>query len=205
MDNQTTRRRCFQFRLRTLLPIVTLLAIVFAWLGPELQQRREHRVALTWVEANGGRAVFDSLDKGVRAITFHDSPVNDLSHITCFTDLESLFLLDTPVSDLSPLAQLAHLRRLTIRDTRVHDLTPLKTMRQLKELNVEYVQLFDAEIFEPYQIMQIDGPEPPTADRIRLLNLEEELHTLALEAEVLSLRNALPHCRITPSVSRRAK
>jgi hypothetical protein len=55
MAEAAPKRRWFQFSLRTLFAVVTVIAI---WLGWELKTVRDRRILADWIAANGGRVFY---------------------------------------------------------------------------------------------------------------------------------------------------
>jgi hypothetical protein len=54
-----TPRRWFQFRLRTLLMFVAIVAVPCGWLGWKLELKRKERAVLSEVNRLGGTVLFD--------------------------------------------------------------------------------------------------------------------------------------------------
>ncbi len=52
----TTQMLCFRFRLRTLLIVVTVLAIAFGWFRWEVEQVRKEQAVVAWIVEAGGWA-----------------------------------------------------------------------------------------------------------------------------------------------------
>jgi hypothetical protein len=50
----------FQFRLRTMFVLVTVVAVVCAWIGHEIRVVDERKAMLAWIEKNGGICTIDS-------------------------------------------------------------------------------------------------------------------------------------------------
>jgi hypothetical protein len=65
------RRRRFHFGLRSLLLLVALLAILFAWVGAKINHAREQREVVAAIRSLGGGVYFD--DEYVRPGEFHSS------------------------------------------------------------------------------------------------------------------------------------
>jgi hypothetical protein len=55
-DSPKRKRRWFQFRLRTLLLLVTVFAVWFGWLAHQARQQKE---AVAWVREMEGTARYD--------------------------------------------------------------------------------------------------------------------------------------------------
>ncbi len=53
------RRRWLRFSLRTLLIVVTVLAVPLGWVGWRRQQVRREQATITWVKEAGGYVVYE--------------------------------------------------------------------------------------------------------------------------------------------------
>jgi hypothetical protein len=151
------RLRSLRFSLRTLLIVVTVLAVPLGWVGWRLEQVRRERATITWVEETGGRVQFDpnrekgwweeSTDKWfgerVRSVILNNKQVSDLSPLAESKSLRFLRLDDTQVSDLSPLAELKSLTELRLDYTQVSDLSPLAELESLVSLSFRNTQVSD--------------------------------------------------------------
>ncbi len=162
MTTDTPKRRWFQFRLRTLLAIMLLLSLFFAWLGAGLQRAR--RSQQTWTESH---TVVDTItdlagevgcewavdyDKyplnwldrllgyqgelQVRALTIHVA-FDDvgMAHLDGLDHLEKLDLDGTQITDsgMKHLEGVIMLRKLSLRDTQISDVG-LQHLSQLRNL-----------------------------------------------------------------------
>lgn len=149
-----SRRRWFQFRLRTLLIFVTLLSIPFAWIGWELQQRRAERPSIDWVTSSGGRIGRQSLGGAViasRSISgeidhprsskswedWTDTPFGKRVRTVEFNDVHD------ELRDLTPLMRFQKLQRLIICKVNVADLTALSDLQSMSLLILRNSQVQD--------------------------------------------------------------
>ncbi len=193
------KRRWFQFSLRTLLLIVTILAVgPGGWLIYEQNQARRNKAAAELLRKVGGevyatpRWLWTLIEPGspgmVVGVGFRYRPVtdSDLEPLSSLTDLVWLDLNDTPVGDdgLVHLAGLSRLKRLRLDETQITDtgLAHLSGMTGLQQLNLYKSQITDA------------GLVYLTA----LTNLEElNLQRTQVTAEgAAKLQKELPKCKI---------
>ena len=63
--------------------------------------------------------------------------INDLSPLSQFTELKTLYLDYNSITDLSPLSSLVNLEQLTLGHNEISDLTPLSGLKKLNFLNLE--------------------------------------------------------------------
>ena len=106
MTSEPHHHRWYQFRLRTLLVVMTLSAIPFAWVGSKVRQAQREKPVIAWAEKMGGFAgTYEGgwLDKWVggtvQSVNLDDTQVSDLSPLAGLKTLTSLYLGSTPVSD----------------------------------------------------------------------------------------------------------
>jgi hypothetical protein len=116
-----------RFNLRTLLIVVTVLAIPLGWVGWKRGQVQKERATIPWVEEMDG-SVYDQSWFGtwfglgeVRGVRLGNTQVSDLSPLAELKNLETLNLDNTQVSDLSSLAELKNLYKLHLYNTQVSD------------------------------------------------------------------------------------
>ena len=195
----SSKRRWFQFSLRTLLAAVTFLAIVpGGWLIYQKQQARRHMEAAanlrnlraevyarpqwlwTQLEPNSP-GIIVGLSLRYRSVT--DA---DLRPITALRELVWLSLNDTPVGDagLIHLSGLTGLERLRLDETQVTDagLTHLAGMPHLRQLNLYKTQITDAGLVHLAGLANLEE-----------LNLQR---TQVTPGGVAELQKALPKCQI---------
>lgn len=150
-------RRWIQFRLRTLLVLVTLLALPMAWLGGEYRQREREKQIVAWVRANGGYATLRqpehtrwwnrALDRWLGPVVvgvgfWEKSQVKDLSPLVELQDLRSLYL-DHDAFDLSPLVALDRLEMLQLYGQAVTQLPKFGPLKQLRHVIIHSTQITD--------------------------------------------------------------
>lgn len=170
-DENSERRRWFQFRLRTLLVAVLVLSLPLSWFAVRLERARKQRMIVKMIEERGGEALYEyffdpagckepPLGLGkllgedffweIHAINGRDSDISDadLMQIGELTCLQGLRLAGTTVTDdgLERLCHLTKLRYLDIGGTVVTDagVKHLKTLRDLRVLNLSRTQVTDA-------------------------------------------------------------
>lgn len=164
-------RQCFQYRLRTLLILTTVIAITLTWWSYKAKRQRE---AVATIETAGGSVMYDTslpwtggmdsplqwpqwlLDKvgidyfaSVQSVYLDDSQVTDagLEYLKRLTGLKWLFLTNTQVTDagLEHTKHLSSLRYLVLTNTQVTDvgLEHLSTLTALEVLYVEKTNITD--------------------------------------------------------------
>jgi hypothetical protein len=216
----TKPRRWFRFRLRTLLVMVTLLTVPLGWVGWELDQRRQEKEVVAWVEEMGGEAHphrkgFDNRtswektkdkwfgeSEQVWDFVLANSQVSDLSPLAELKNLRSLDLNLTQVSDLSPLAELKKLEELVLYATQVSDLSPLAELKSLIVLELSNTQVSDLSPLAELKNLAGLGLDGTLVSDLSPLAELKNLEVLLLndcsvnEEQVQELRLALPNCTI---------
>lgn len=114
-----SRKRWFQFSLGSLLILVTLWAILFSWLGPQIRQIPEEKRLAERIEQLGGRINWGGAGQGrgknrlwyIGSLDLSGTNVNDddLAEIALLPELTHLCLNNTRISAKGS----AHLRRAT--------------------------------------------------------------------------------------------
>jgi hypothetical protein len=161
-------RKWFRFRLRTLMALVTVLALVMAWIANE---RHQSAFELQFAEqlfnqgfshtAFGGpydsnelrslgkpQTWWRTLAQRVlgERIIFSGDPAADFKNLQLFANLSSLQMLcldHTRISDLTPLTNYKTLCWISLNDTEVNDLAPLAKLPGLQELYIASAQVSD--------------------------------------------------------------
>lgn len=128
-DEESIRRRWFQFRLRTLLIVATLFVLPFFWLSVKRRQAEQEQTAVAWVRENRG------------FVRYHDSQKNgswwDMQLEAWFGPTAFAVIIERKkVSHLTPLQDSRGLEYLYIGSTPVTDLSPLKTLTQLTSVEL---------------------------------------------------------------------
>jgi hypothetical protein len=194
------KRRWFQFSLRTLLAVVTFLAVApGGWLIYQREQARRHKEAAMKLRKVGAEVyatpkwLWTQLEPdspgiivglGLRNRTLSDADLQPLStlHALVWLDLNYTAVGDDGLVHLSGLSGL---RRLRLDETQVSDrgLAHLRHMKELQQLNLSKSQVTDA------GLMHFEG----------LTNLEElNLQKTQVTAEgAARLQKALPKCQVT--------
>lgn len=147
-DSPPTRRRWLQFRLRTLLVVMTLLAIPLGWISMELAQRRQEAPIVEWIEGNGGFINFndrlmwtsvkpdDTVYEHIRWYYRSEEPTfpwTTWANQWLGHTVETIHLHDKfEASDLAPLKQLEGLQSLDLRDTQIDDLFTIAELSNLR-------------------------------------------------------------------------
>ncbi|MCE9547089.1 MAG: hypothetical protein K8T25_16565 [Planctomycetia bacterium] len=192
MDQPTpvprSRRRWFQYSLRTLLVFVLVASVGCGCLA---NQARREREAIAWVEKMGGYVGYDHeaqnwwrkllrFPEPVFMVNIYGKKVNDLSPLAELNDLEQLRLSSTNVSDLSPLAGLKNLYEVDLDETKVSDLSPLAGLKSLERIHLDYTKV---------------GDLSPLAGLKKLFDLSL-VKAEVTEEQVQRLHKALPKCKI---------
>jgi hypothetical protein len=191
--------RWFQYRLRTLFVLTTLVAIGMSWVAVTMQQQRREGAAAQAIEKAGGdvkteatwlgRVLRDdslvrviSVDLGGRSVA--DA---ELVHLQGMSQLQWLSLYNTRVTDagLVHLRGLGQLQTLNLNRTEVTDagLVHLEGLRQLQSLSFDDTKITDA------GLAHLEG-----------LHQLQELwlyKTKVTDAGMKKLQQVLPNCDIT--------
>ena len=134
---QNSKRRRFQFRLRTLFILTVIVAVPCAWLGPKIQRKAKERAAVREIEKAGGFVVYDD-EKGEQ-----NGPtwLRELLGEQFFNDVVFVYcrnVSDPTIAGLDGFDPFTSLRRLDLGYTNVGD----RGLAHLDGLiNLEYLDL----------------------------------------------------------------
>jgi len=200
MDEQPTtaepqvksRRRWYQFSLRTLLIVVTLVGCGLGWLGFKVREARRQEVAVAAIEKLGGQVAyddqFDSLGNYVGKVVppgpawLRELLGNDFFRNVRTVDLTLPTLRD---ADLDQLQWLSTCKWLNLGKSGVTDagLPQVKELTQLNWLLLANTQVSDAGLENLKGLAQL-----------QTLDLRG---TRVTAAGVKKLQQALPNCEVT--------
>ena len=125
-----TKRRWYQFRMRTLLVVVTVVTVPLGWVGWRLEQARGERAVIAWVMETGG------------SVSFHHGQRSWWGKSTdkwFGKRVRSASLQKMQVSDLSPLAELKNLEQLYVSRTKVSEEQVQKLRQALPNCEIHHV------------------------------------------------------------------
>ncbi len=176
-------RRWLQFSLRTLLIVVTLLAVACGWLRGKIEAKRRERTAVSLIKRVGGTVYFDIQRTGaarswqaLRAEPFGPAWLRSLLGENFFSEIEFVGLVPRTEADDAALDSA---------------LQSLEQMPRLQFLYLRGNQFGDERIESLANLSQLKGIE---LDR-----------TTASEQAVLMLRTALPNCTVVRTAPRPRK
>jgi hypothetical protein len=221
-----TRRRWFQFRLRTLLIVVAVVAVPLAWIAKERRQSVNERQIFAqllsqdqsadavfagsydlWNDYTLGRSQGYLRDVarmalGERVLAFWTPDSNDLSLVAEFTNLQKLEARSKKLRYLTPLIGQTKLLDLYLSDTGVDDLSPLSGLLNLRWLFFEKTEVSDLTPIaglKQLTALRIDGTRVRDLSPLYgLSNLQlVSLHNSIVSiTEIDALQKALLNCRI---------
>jgi len=147
-----SRRRWYQYSLRTLLIVVTLAGCGFGWLGVKMREAREQRAAVDAIKKLGGYVVYDyeSDSRGVRvpnATPPGPAWLRSILGDDCFRTVTEVNLNTDPAdADLECLRGFTSRVALGLGGERVTDaaLEHLKGMTRLEMLELDSTLVTDA-------------------------------------------------------------
>ncbi len=180
------QRRRYQYSLRTLLIIATVVAIACSWYAYEMQKTAKIRAAVTKINSHGGEA--DYWDSGAGTIFLRYLKISDagLVRVKDLTNVTFLSLVGTEITDagLVNLKGLTSLEVLRLDGTQVTDagLVHLKNLTKLQQLCLARTQVTDA------GLVHLSG-----LTRLSQLDLG---HAQVTDEDVRKLQEALPNCEI---------
>ena len=202
------KRRWFQFSLRTLLILTTIVAIPCAWLGRKIEQKRRERNAVRAIAEKFGLAQYDY------EIAHQSEPSGPAWLRRLFGD--NLFSEVTAVSltggshdddDLAVLDDLPNIHLLDLQDTNVTDagLAHLSGLSELERLNLKGTPAVGnagcryLSGLGRLKWLDLSGTKTSELKYLKALGSLEYLDLLDTktdDAGVNELRNALPNCTI---------
>ena len=144
-----SKRRWYQFSLRTLIFFTALVAVGCGWFVKRLHDARQRRQVVEAIRATGrtefsGSLGFSWLEDDSLGIYFPEKSATDasLAHLKDISQLRLLYLYDTSISDtgLEYVKTLPNLRVLLLSGTSITDdgLDCLKNMAHLGQLSSFY-------------------------------------------------------------------
>jgi hypothetical protein len=223
---RTTKRRRFQYSLRTLLVFVTLCALACSWLAVKMRRAERQRAAATAVLEKlerGGvhwderasqwprwlrRVLGDDFFNSVVEVDLHETGVSDaeLEHLEGLDQLQTLRLYGTNVSDagLEHLKGLNQLQTLELYDTNVGDagLEHLKGLSRLQLLALTHTKVTDAGLEHLKGLSQLRTlalSQTEVMEHLKGLAQLQALHLSSTEVTnegVQRLQQSLPNCKI---------
>jgi hypothetical protein len=223
---RTPRLRWFQYRLRTLLAIVSLWAVACSWIAVQRRQARIERQAALEIEQLGGevfwRRAAPWLQQSIPGVSMFERVVEvdmrrvqatdaALEHVKALSALDSLSFDGSGVADndLRKLSELTSFRgHLSLIDTKLTD-AGLKHLRELTRLYALYLsgtQVTDAGLedlkglsrLELLDLVNTKITDAATA-KLRCLRRLRRLdlrRTQVTDTGADELREALPACEV---------
>jgi hypothetical protein len=175
------RHRWLSFSVKTLLLLVLVSSVAFAWMGMRLQKARRQREAVATIEQLGGqvryeyqedkwdqpsgpewlrdllgRHVFDRVVRVEFSTTgVPNDRVTDLSFLSGIDHLRLLYLDRTAVRDISMLADKKELRFLSISHTQIGDLSPLTNLHNLETINFSRTNVSDLSPLAKHRLKRV--------------------------------------------------
>ena len=201
----------FQFSLRTLFIVVTVLCVgPLGYIAWERERRRKGEAAVSAIEKVGGKVKGDFPRRGNRnawkeavlghdgfrrvyAVEFRKTQVTDaeLMHLNVIKNLRSLSVTETGVTDagLKHLAGLTNLKSLWLEQTQVTDagIPRLTSLVKLEVLSLKKTRVTDASLIH---LLELKG--------LAYLNLRQ---TGVTDAGVAELKKSLRNCVIEYDIS----
>ena len=168
-----TKRRWYQFSLRTLLAFTALCAVVSGWIGKRLDETSCEQTVVGEIESLGGWVEYHGNERGpswmvrrfrrVWWVELSGTYVSNagLEGLKQMTKLKTLRLDDTQITDqgLKHLTALASLEELGLFGSQVTDagLVQLKKLTNLKMLCLGRTQVTDAGVLHLRRLTDLEG------------------------------------------------
>lgn len=217
-----TRRRWFQYRLRTLLIVMLVVSLGMGWVMKERRRIAEQRESL---KAAGFRYLINEVSflHDVHEMFFGfdfrfasgidgtiETTDSGLVHLAGLTQLQSLSLQGRQVTDagLAHLRTLTQLQTLSLHDMQVSDagLIHLQGLKQLQYLSLGGTQVTDAGLAHLRRLTQLQdlslgGTQISDSGLVHLQGLTQLRYlyladTRVTDVGVAKLQAALPNCTI---------
>jgi hypothetical protein len=176
VEEKPPKLRWFQYRLRSLFVLTTLVAIACSWLTVTMQEQRKQKAAAEVIEKAGGMVISERTWLG--KLLRDDSLVR-----VTYVEFSGQSITDAHLVNLQPLSQL---RVLSLRNTKVTDagLVHLQCLSQLQYLWIRNADITDAGLVHLYGLDQLD---------VLLLT-----GTKVTDRGLWKLQQALPNCATQP-------
>jgi len=158
----SSSRRWFAFRLRTLLILLLLAGGLLTPRALNLQRARRQRQLVEWIVDHGGSVNYGQSDdrqakrphwlrwwlgdegqSPVVVVHLRGAEMHDLSPLTRFQQLRKLSIEGTAVEGVEPLPELVELRDVSISDSPLRDISPLESLDELRSLQLIFVEVTD--------------------------------------------------------------
>jgi hypothetical protein len=154
-DLPKRKRRWYQFSLRTLLILVTIVCIVGGWLGSKIDQKRRERAAAEAIVKTQGQVSWDYQRvagdphswQPAGAIPFGPSWLRAILGDNFFSEVDCIYCVN---GDLENLREFPRLRSLRLMSWGVTDdgLDAVKTLTELRDLALIDTKVSDAAVNE---------------------------------------------------------
>ena len=140
-----SRRRWFQYSLRTLLIVMTVCAALFAWWSHKARQQRE---AVAAIKAAGGEVQYDFKRNHLKQPRYWPTWLVNVLGVDYFASVQWVYLTNTQVTDagLEHLKGLTAIQLLALKNTQVTDagLEHIKSLTAMQTLGLSGTQVTDA-------------------------------------------------------------
>ena len=123
----------------------------------------------------------------LKSLNLSNNEISDISKMNELTNLQTLYLYNNKISDISELKGLINLQELNLTSNQISDISGLKGLTNLKMLDLSYNQISDVSVFE----------------NLRDLRWLALFNNPISEADIQSLKNALPSCEINEVVAKK--
>jgi hypothetical protein len=213
--------RWYQYRLRSLFVLTTLVAVGMSWLTVTMQNQRKQKAAAEAIEKAGGWPTYettwlgkllrdDSLVTVTRASLGESTTDEWLANLQSMNDLQELMVQKTNVSGagLAHLQGLNQLQLLDLFGSKVNDvgLAQLQGFRRLQLLGLQDTNVSDAGLAHLRRLSQLQqlvltGTKVTDAGLVHLQGLSQLqalylANTKITNDGVRKLHQALPNCKI---------